>query len=145
MTGPIPSITTTRLAERQQITGLNTLTIKRRQSTSPRHNGVHGSHAIKEYREKHVSKTRILQFQPNSVLRILFTKPFCSYSTEHKVELPHKFCRSTTISISKTQRLPALAGDVTTLYTNKTKTNRVRRPLQRYNYPKKGFSKFFNK
>ena len=66
MTGSNPSITTTRLAERQQITGLNTLTIKRRQSTSPRHNGVHGSHAIKEYREKHVSKTRILQFQRNS-------------------------------------------------------------------------------
>ena len=73
MTRSNRSITTTRLAERQQITGLNTSTIKRRQPTSPRHNEVHGSHAIKEYREKHVSKTRILQFQPNSVLRILST------------------------------------------------------------------------
>ena len=66
MTGSNPSITTTRLAERQEITSLNTSTIKRRQPTSPTHNGVHGSHAIKEYREKHVSKTRILQFQPSS-------------------------------------------------------------------------------
>ena len=35
--------------------------------------------------------------------------------TQHKVELHHKFCRSTTITISKTQRLPALASDVITL------------------------------
>ena len=41
--------------------------------------------------------------------------PSCSYSAEHKVELHHKFCRSTTITISKTQRLPVLASDVTTL------------------------------
>ena len=35
MTGSNPSIATTILAERQQITGLNTSTIKRTQSTSP--------------------------------------------------------------------------------------------------------------
>ena len=35
MTGSNPGITTTRLAERQQITGLNTSTIKRTQPTSP--------------------------------------------------------------------------------------------------------------
>ena len=35
ITGSNPSITTTRLAERQQITGLNTSTINRTQPTSP--------------------------------------------------------------------------------------------------------------
>ena len=63
-------------------------------------------------------KIRILKFQPNSVLEYYSLNLFCSYSTEHKVELLHKFCSSTTISILKTQRLPALASDVTTLYTN---------------------------
>ena len=70
MTGSNPSITTTRLAERQQITGLNTSTIKRTQPTLPRLNGLHGRHAIRDYREKHVSKIRILKFPLNFVFRL---------------------------------------------------------------------------
>ena len=87
MTGSNPSIATTRLAERQQITGLNTSTIKRTQPTSPWHNGVHERHTIGS-----IGKTRV-DLNSNYSSQILFKSRlfFALIRTEHKVELHHKF------------------------------------------------------
>ena len=74
MPGSNPSITTTRLAANYGFEHLRQLS-----ADNQRHQDTTGFTGVTQSRnigKKHVSKTRILQFQPNSVLRIKSTLTF---------------------------------------------------------------------
>ena len=147
MTGSNSNIVPTRLAERQEITGSNYRTAIRLATSQfqhtfgfkwKTHSGLSGRHMSTCILINPAKFHLYLDYQSN-----FKSSHLALIRIEYKIELTHSInssciihCLTTNLHFDNyntnfcTIRLPVLANDVTTLYTNETRANRVRKLLQ---------------